>query len=261
MINADGLRPVNTPMTVYDANNDVSLYAPGTRAVSFECTSPTRKLKVYDKKQETKSEKAGFIIKSMDDVNRIEYEISPTKEIKTYFGKTNLFEISQEDLEMAYHKLTEKLIKSPIEAYEKAITIMLEYFFEHIKGGKRHWIKNTVLTMVRVAEKDGIHIELSEEDLKRYTDLIPAEVVKTNRKYAFESLKKELRKVEDTGISLVKENEKSKRRELLHTLETIAGEEEQWIRYSCMTYEDELEKYVDYAENLDVIYEYVAYKE
>ena len=231
----------NSKMVISDLENNLMLKQPyryscfiefsnkirGKKLTSIDSTSPTRDVNIYDKSFETEM-KSNRNIRLLDRICRVEYTIRREKEIKSYFGKTDLFILTQHDVERAFHKLSEKLIKGPIDMYYRKVNKEIEGLFER-RITKDNWRSQLVYEIVNIiSRQNGIHYILTEEELDIYVRLLEGRSVKKNATRIKKSLIEQIDKI---GSELIVVEEERISDCLLNWLINVAGDEEQMIYY------------------------------
>ena len=214
------------PKTGYPWAENVDI--PKRNKTSFNSVSKSRTVKVYDKAAETITKSKGKL-SFVSPVTRVEFVITDAKEVPVYFNrKENLFEMTQDDAEDAFHLLASRLLKKPLDAYYRVWNRALEIYFERIDIYKHAWRKNVVMDIDKfVKESDGFLI-IPIKELSRYVSLIPAKSVKKNRARITRTLQSEFR---DRAAS-IRITESDTYNELMDWLCSLKGEEEQNILYS-----------------------------
>lgn len=201
---------------------------------SFNSVGRSLVIKVYDKAAET-IEKSGGFIEFVSPITRIEFFISAPNLIPYYFGQENLFEMTQDDIENAFHHLADKFIRRPLMEYYSKITYGFEKYFESIDINEFAWRKNVVMTMDNTIKKTDDFYIIPYEELVRYVGLIQAPSIKKNRARIAKELKEEFRKRNAQCIRITNEDIA---KQLVDWLCTITGEEEQNIIYRITDDED-----------------------
>lgn len=200
---------------------------------SFNCIGRSLTIKVYDKSVET-MEKSGGFIEWMSPITRVEFSITSPNEIPYYFGTTNLFDMVQENIERAFHRLANKFIRLPMLEYYRKVNIVFEKYFENVNVKEHAWRKNLLFELDSTIKRTDDFFVLPEEDLKRLVRLIPNVSEKTSRSRIVNSLKEEFRKA-----TCIRVSESWNIGYLLDWLCSCQGEEPQSILYSIHNYENE----------------------
>ncbi len=202
---------------------------------SFNSTGKSLVVKIYDKSVETLDKSKGFI-EWISPITRIEFSITSSNLIPYYFGKVNLFELVQEDVETAFHRLSDKFIRQPLIEFYRKINMGFEKYFENIDITEHAWRKNLVMELDNTIKRTDDFYILPYEDLKRLVSLIPAISIKKNRARIADSLKEEFLKRGATCIRIVDGWDIGY---LLDWLCGHCGEEAQSIIYCTRDMEDE----------------------
>ena len=201
---------------------------PHRKKTSFTDSTASIKIKVYDKSSETITKSRGQIL-FMSPIARLEYVIEDKNEIPFYFNElTNLFEMTQDVIEEAFHKLTDKFVKTSLDKYYKRMNLVLEKYFAEIDINKYAWRKTTVAEIVSMLNRMDGYMIITKEELSRYVSYIKGKSVKKNRARITQSLIEEFKK---TNEHCVRITETDTYNELINWLCSIKGNEEQNIIY------------------------------
>lgn len=173
---------------------------------SFNTTSKTIDIKVYDKGYETIVKSKGKI-DWISPITRIEFLIKGEKENRLYFRETNIFKLTQQDVVHAFQDLFRSFIRNPLKQYYTNINVVLEKYFEKINIHQYAWRKNLVIDIAKLIDQADGYFVCTYHDLSRYVSYIPAKSVKINRARITNSLKKEIiesgmmkMRIEDTDV-------------------------------------------------------------
>ncbi|NLB79361.1 MAG: hypothetical protein GX796_11150 [Clostridiaceae bacterium] len=182
---------------------------PGVQVTSAKAESATRIIKLYDKAYETQSKidiKEKRQITYIENLCRLEYVIKKKEEIEVYFrGKTNLFDLTQEDVEYAYRKLTKELMKKPLDEYYHKYDKAIEDCFEHIDIIKMGWRNDLIWKIVKALNKKNVnYYNVTDEELRFWVSLIKAPSVKAHGARISSSIKKEIDKLDGCFIRVTK---------------------------------------------------------
>lgn len=184
-----------------DFNRDL----PGVQYTSANATSATRIIKLYDKAYETQdniNRKEERQINYIENLCRLEYELIKKEEISVYFcGKTNLFDLTQEDVENAFRELTNELIKKPLDMYYHIYDKAIEDYFEQIDINKPGWRRDLIMDIAKALDKSRIgYYNITDEELRYNVSLIKAPSVKAHGARISASLKNEIKKLDGSFI-------------------------------------------------------------
>lgn len=196
-----------------------------TDKTSFNAQSNSIKIKVYDKSREVIDKSKGAIA-SLTSIYRIEFAIMEPNEIPVYLSKNNLFDITQDNLESAFHKLAERFIKKPLETYYNGMNRLLEEYFGSINVKERDWRKKLIMTIDKILVSSDAFLIISIDELNRYVSYIPSKSIKKNRSSIVKSLISEFQ-----NSSCVRISETDICGELINMLCSHTGSESQNLFY------------------------------
>lgn len=207
---------------------------PGVQDTSINAVSSTRKVKLYDKTFETKesnNSKKNKQITFMENLCRLEYIISKREEIAVYFrGKTNLFDMTQDDLNYAFRKLTRVLLKEPLEEYYRDFDNAVEEYFKRINIHNRKWRLELIRDLLLAVHNSRVgYYNMTEEELRHYVTVMNAASVTAHGARIASGIKNEIQKLDGRAIKVTKG--KKEYIPLINWLCNIDGEEEQYIYY------------------------------
>lgn len=159
---------------------------------SFNSIGRSLAIKVYDKSAETVKKSGGYI-DGISPLTRVEFSINSPNEIPFYFGTENLFEMTQADVENAFHRLADRFIRIPMLEYYRKVTAGFEKCFEAVDIKEHAWRKNLVRELDNAIKRTDDFYIMSEDELKRLVRLIPNISQNTNKSRIARSLQNELR--------------------------------------------------------------------
>ncbi len=198
------------------------------KKTSFTSSSRSIIIKVYDKSAEIISKSKGEIT-FISPITRIEFLIKDKNEIPIYLNKKeNLFDMQQEDVEFAFHKLSNIFIKAPLDVYYKKMNKVIEEYFERIDVAMYAWRKNTVTELDNIIKKMDSFMIIPESELSRYVSYIPAKSIKKNRSRIVKSLIEEFHY---RNASCVRITPTDTYNELMEWMCSLTGSDAQNIMY------------------------------
>ena len=213
------------PQTRYPWSMHIDV--PKQERTAFNATSSSRIIKVYDKSAETVA-KADGALAFISPITRIEFVLKDAKEVPIYFNrKTNLFDMTQTDVEDAFHKLSARLIREPLNQFYRNWNQALEKYFERVDIRRYSWRKNLVMELDKMLKEEEGFLIITITELSRYVSLIPAPSVHKNRARITKSLQNEIR----LHASCIRVTETDVYEELMDWLCNLKGQEEQNILY------------------------------
>lgn len=174
----------------------------GTFPTGLASTSRDKEIKIYDKTRESiysynKSSKDGTEIKDLSTMCRIEYTLKRKEVIEQYCNKkSNLFDLTQEDIEKAFRALSKDLLEKPIKAYYDEIDNAFAKYLENADITKdKKWREHFVDRMKDIVSEDGAGIYfITEDDIRSCTSHMSAKTIKSNAKrtanYTIDAFKK-----------------------------------------------------------------------
>lgn len=202
-------------------------------------TSTNRIVKIYDKSRETiysnnKKTKSDVIIKELSKMCRIEYTVKRKEIIGQYCNKkSNLFELTQEDIEGAFRKLSEELLAIPIKDYYREIDDAFAKYLENLDITKdRKWREKFFSRIVEKVNSYGAGIYIvTEDDIYSATSHMSAKTVTSNAKRTANLTIRVFKDMGNKSIRVVQGEKEYKA--VLEWLCGIKGEEEQEIYVLC----------------------------
>lgn len=205
----------------------------GMRVTSLVSRSKTRDIDIYDKKEEIireydKDWKEGDPrIHKLSALCRIEFTLHRKETIEAYCNKkSNLFELTQEDIENAFKKLATKLLKEPIEGYYREVDDAIEKYFERIDVKDRKWREHLLGDIKELVRGYGVGAyNITKEEIQLYTTYIQAKSVSKNSSRMAKQTIKLFEKYGGKDILLTEKEKEYKK--VLEWLCNIDGEEEQ----------------------------------
>lgn len=188
----------------------------------LQSKTTTRKVKIYNKSLETK-------IRIFQQISRIEYSLNSKKVIKSYLGDEDLFMISQDNLEKAFHRLTESLIREPIINNYKELDRIIETYFDGIDiSANRKWRDNLISLIVDELSKFDCTYVITESHLLNWVKQMHGKSVKKNASVITKSLIYRLNKLNNTKVVIM---ENRQYEQLTGWLTKISGEDSFEIMY------------------------------
>ena len=213
---------------ISNKKNSVKIDIAPPKKTSFNTISSSIICKVYDKSADIQNELKNHI-DTTSQLTRIEFVIKDSKEVYVYFNqKTNLFEMNQDDVENAFHKLSDKFIRKPLNKYYDKWNLALEKYFENVDINKPGWKKTVVMELDKVVKQEFESLIIPRSELSRYVSYIKADSIKKNRARIVNDLEEEFRlyaaciRIAKTDIC----------KEITDWLCSIEGEEEQYFTYN-----------------------------
>lgn len=158
---------------------------------SFYAVSASRIVKIYDKTEEIEVKSKGKI-GILDILTRLEFILTDQNEIPIWFDNKNFFEMSQKDIDTAFHGMMDKYMVKPLREYYRKITKILEQNFASINVHERAWRKKIIMRIdALISSSDGYMI-FSDHDIEHLVSLINAPSVYKNKGRIAKSLIKEI---------------------------------------------------------------------
>ncbi len=165
-------------------------FTPEMYPTGLRSKSETLKINIYDKAFETmdsynnkkasKQEKdKRHKIEEMTPLTRIEFGIQKTKQIISHFGKSNLMELEQADVEAAFMGLFDKYVYEPVLKYQTHMDLEMRYYFSHIDMSNRKWKMELIKYLSTYRDATG-YLCLDLESIGEYVKLIPGKSIKAH---------------------------------------------------------------------------------
>lgn len=169
------------------------------------------KIKIYDKSRETEKKlydkeleerkrnrvrdytRPTAELSVISPLTRIEFLIDAPNQVRNYFQKENLFDMTQQDILAVWTKLADKFIIKPLLIYYRKMDYAFEQYFKGIDIQKKGWRSRTVMDLDRIIKEMDDYFIITQEALGRYVSCIPGKTIKTNKAKIVKSLCEEFK--------------------------------------------------------------------
>lgn len=115
----------------------------------------------------------------LPEITRIEFGVQKEKQIRTYFGNSNIMQLEQADIDKAFLGLFEKFIMKNLKEYHDRVDAHMKNYFAGIDMSKRHWRQELIKYMGKFQELTG-YLSIPANKMREYVSCIPSRSVKTH---------------------------------------------------------------------------------
>ncbi len=194
---------------------------------------------IYDKSEETQKSSKGLIHKISTNITRVEFKAAG-KDFGPYMDETDLFNLSQADIENAFRKLVLKQIKLPFKKICDKWDRIFEELFSAMDIAKnpQKWKDNICEILNRLTKNIGYQLIITKDELSRYVSYMQGDSVSKNRARLTNDLTREIGKLCLNVIITDKDYVNS----FLEKLCSISGEEKKTIVYEVKTLSSDAEE-------------------